>query len=47
LADYGTDTEYDYDTTYSLESIEAEFGSLEDYNVDDLLREYGFNDDNE
>jgi signal peptidase II len=33
------------DTTFSLDALEMELGSLDDYNVDDLLREYGFEDD--
>ena len=33
------------DTSFTLESLEAELGSLDDYSVDDILREYGFDDD--
>jgi len=38
------------DSSFSLEALEAELGSLEgyaDYDVDDLLREYGFEDDDD
>jgi len=28
----------------ALESLESDLGSIDDYNVDDLLREYGFDD---
>jgi len=35
------------DTSYSLDALDMEFGSLDDYNVDDLLREYGFENDDD
>jgi len=31
----------------TLEALESELGQFEDYNVDDLLREYGFEEDND
>jgi len=43
--DYGSITDITSDMAYSLEDVEMEYGSLEDYNVDDLLREYGFDED--
>jgi hypothetical protein len=33
------------DSLSSLDEIDMELGSLGDYNVDDILREYGFEDD--
>jgi len=33
------------DSFSSLDEIDMELGSLSDYNVDDILREYGFEDD--
>jgi signal peptidase II len=33
------------DSSFSLDALEAELGSLDDYNVDDLLREYGYEED--
>ena len=42
--DYGSVTDTT-DVTYSLDDLESELGSLDDYNVDDILREYGFEDD--
>jgi len=41
--DFITDTTPD--TDYSLDALEAELDSLEDYSVEDILREYGFDDD--
>jgi len=46
--DYDLNTDSTTDTSFSLDNLEAELGSLDDYgdyNVDDLLREYGFEDD--
>jgi hypothetical protein len=34
-------------TLEALDALEAELESVEDYNVDDLLREYGFEDEND
>jgi len=45
--DYNTMDDILADTSYSLDDIEAELGSLDDYNVDDLLREYGYSEDEE
>jgi len=53
---YGQDSQYpdsemssDYepitDSSFSLDELELELGSLDDYSVEDLLREYGFEDD--
>jgi len=47
LSDYDPLSEIMSDTSYSLDDIEAELGSLDDYNVDDLLREYGYSEDDE
>jgi len=44
-SDYEPITDTTPDTSFTLDALEAELGSLEDYNVDDLLREYGFEDD--
>jgi hypothetical protein len=33
------------DSVYSLDVLEAELDSLDDYNVEDILREYGFEED--
>ena len=43
--DYDPVTDTTSDGSFSLDDLEAEFGSLDDYNVDDILREYGFDDD--
>jgi signal peptidase II len=43
-ADYDPITETTPDSLYTLDALEAELDSLDDYNVDDLLREYGFED---
>jgi len=43
--DYDLITDTTPDTGYSLDALEAELDSLEDYNVEDILREYGFDDD--
>ena len=46
--DYEPITDTTSDTSFTLDALEAELGSLDDYadyNVDDLLREYGFDDD--
>jgi len=43
--DYDLITDTTPDTGYSLDELEAELDSLEDYNVEDILREYGFDDD--
>ncbi|MCL2819651.1 MAG: signal peptidase II [Oscillospiraceae bacterium] len=46
--DYSSVTDTTSDTSFTLDALEAELGSLDDYgdyNVDDLLREYGFEDD--
>ena len=45
---YDSITDTTTDTSLSLDALEAELGSLDDYgdyNVEDLLREYGFEDD--
>ena len=44
-SDYEPITDTTPDTSFTLDALEAELGSLDDYNVDDLLREYGFEDD--
>jgi len=41
--DVRTDTTPEISLT--MESLESELGSLEDYNLDDILREYGLEDD--
>ena len=45
----GDDIDVATDTTpeisFTMESLEAELGSLDDYNLDDILREYGLEDD--
>jgi len=33
------------DTTFTLDDLESELGSYDDYSVDDILREYGLSDD--
>jgi len=33
------------DSGFSLDDLEAELNSMEDYNVDDILREYGFGEE--
>jgi len=33
------------DVSFNLDDLESELGSLDDYSVDDILREYGFEDD--
>ena len=46
--DYEAYADATTDTSFSLDALEAELSSLDDYgdyNVDDLLREYGFSDD--
>ena len=43
--DYQPLTETTPDISYSLDDLTAELESLEDYSVDDLLREYGYSDD--
>ena len=43
--DYEPITDSTTDTSFTLDALEAELGSMDDYNVDDLLREYGFEDD--
>jgi len=43
--EYEPITETTYESSFSLDALELELGSLEDYNIDDLLREYGFDDD--
>ena len=42
--DVSTDTTPEISLT--MESLESDLGSLEDYNLDDILREYGLEDDN-
>jgi len=42
--DVSTDTTPEISLT--MESLESELGSLDDYNLDDILREYGLEDDN-
>jgi len=39
------DTEYN--ASFSLDALELELGSLDDYDVDALLREYGYDDDSQ
>jgi len=46
--EYESITETTPEMSFTLDALEAEIGSLdslEDYNVEDLLREYGFDDD--
>jgi len=43
--DYEPITDTTPDTSYSMDDLEAELGSLDDYNLDDILREYGIEDD--
>jgi len=43
--DYSPITDSTLDTSITLDELEAELGSLDEYSVDDLLREYGFDDD--
>ncbi|MCL2628463.1 MAG: signal peptidase II [Oscillospiraceae bacterium] len=46
LDDIDVSTDTTPDISYTMESLEAELGdSLEDYNLDDILREYGIEDD--
>ena len=45
--DYEPITDSTTDTSFSLDALEMELGSLDDYNVDDLLREYGFEEDDD
>ncbi|MCL2425656.1 MAG: signal peptidase II [Oscillospiraceae bacterium] len=50
INDYDSTTDVTPDSSHSLYDLESEIGSLEDYNlddisVDDLLREYGLDDD--
>jgi len=44
-SDLGSITDTTADSSYTLDALEAELGSLDDYSVDDLLREYGLDDD--
>jgi len=44
-SDYGLETDTASDSSFSLDDMDAELESIDDYNVDDLLREYGFDDD--
>ena len=46
-SDYEPMTDAMSDTSYSLDDLEAELDSLGNYNVDDLLREYGFDNDDD
>jgi len=43
--DYDSITDTTIDSSFSLDALEMELGSLDDYDVDDLLREYGLDDD--
>ena len=43
--DYESITDTTPDSSFSLDALEMELGSLDDYDVDDLLREYGIDDD--
>jgi len=43
--DYQPLTDATSDVSFSLDELTAELESLEDYNVEDLLREYGYSDD--
>jgi len=43
--DYQPITDAGTDMSFSLDDLTAELESLEDYSVDDLLREYGYSDD--
>jgi len=45
--DYDPVADITSDSSYTLDDIEADLGSLDDYNVDDLLREYGFDEDDD
>jgi len=50
VSDYDSTTDVTPDSSFSLYDLESEIGSLDDYNlddisVDDLLREYGLDDD--
>ena len=45
-SDYEPITDTTPELSFSLDDLTAEFESLGDYDVDDLLREYGFDDDN-
>jgi len=44
-SDYEPVTDSTPDSMFTLDALEAELESMDDYNVDDLLREYGFEDD--
>jgi len=44
-SDFGSITDTTSDTSFTLDALEAELGSMDDYSVDDLLREYGLDDD--
>jgi len=46
-SDYDPVADIMSDNSFSLDDIEAELGSLDDYNVDDLLREYGYSEDDD
>jgi len=43
--DYEPITETTPDLSYSMDDLEAELGSLDDYSLDDILREYGVEDE--
>jgi len=45
LSDYDPLTDVSSDSSLTLDELEAELGSLDDYSLDDLLREYGSDDD--
>jgi len=44
-SDYEPITDTTPETAFSLDTLESELTSLEDYNINDLLREYGFEDE--
>jgi len=44
-SDYEPLTEASLDSSFSLDDLDLDLGSTEDYDINDLLREYGFEDD--
>jgi len=44
LSDYDSVTDTTTDTTFNLDEIVSDLDSIGDYSVDDILREYGFDD---
>ncbi|MDR2590147.1 MAG: signal peptidase II [Oscillospiraceae bacterium] len=45
MKEYESTTDTTPDISFTMEAIEAELGSLDDINLDDVLREYGLDDD--